>query len=178
MRRHSYWPQLLRMLSRFVMTDMSPTTIVTFTSSIRSAFLQHVQENPNRRRVSQTEKQSIVEWLKNSHRRPLSQREFSRRNYVWKTFTWDERTQSLLAVGKREGEMPRAVVTEDLIADVVESTHEGNGHSGWDVTWEDVSAKYYGILRSDVIHLLKRCQTCALNPSKRPKGSAASIPRS
>ena len=157
------------------MNGTSSKPIVTFTASTKSAFLQHIHESPNNRRVSQTEKESIVEWLTNSHRRPSSQQEFSRRNYVWKTFAWDEMTQSLLANVKRHGEMPRAVVTEDSIADVVESVHEGNGHAGWDATWEDVSAKYYGIPRSDVIHLLKRCQTCACNPSKRPKGSAATI---
>jgi len=86
------------------------------------AFLQHALENPNNRRVSQTEKESIIEWLENSRKRPSSQQEFSRRNYVWKTFAWDEKTQSLLAVVKRDGEMLRAVVTEDLIADVVFSS--------------------------------------------------------
>jgi hypothetical protein len=34
---------------------------------------------------------------------------------------------------------------------------------------------YYGILRSDVIFLLKQCQICVSNPSKRPKGSAATM---
>jgi len=160
------------------MTGTSSTTIVTFTASTKFAFLQHVHENPNSRRVSQTEKESIVEWFKDSHKRPSSQQEFSRRNYVWRTFAWDENTKILLAAVKRDGMMPRAVVTEDLIADVVESVHEGNGHAGWDATWEDVSAKYYGIPRSDVIHLLKQCQTCALKPSKRPKGSAAITPSS
>lgn len=60
-----------------------------------------------------------------------------------------------------------------MIADVVDFVHNGNGHAGWDATWKDVSNLYYGILRSDVIFLLKRCQICASNPSKRPKGSAA-----
>ncbi len=60
-----------------------------------------------------------------------------------------------------------------MIADVVDFVHKGNGHAGWDATWKDVSNLYYGILRSDVIFLLKRCQICASNPSKRPKGSAA-----
>jgi hypothetical protein len=32
-----------------------------------------------------------------------------------------------------------------------------------------VSSAYYGILRSDVIFLLKRWRVCARNPSKRAK---------
>ncbi len=43
------------------------------------------------------------------------------------------------------------------------------------MTWKDVSTSYYGILRSDVIFLVKQCQVCAKNPSKRPKGSAATM---
>ena len=166
------------MLLSTVMTETSSKAIVTFTAGTKSAFLQHVHENPNIRRVSQTEKESIIEWLKNPDKRPLSQKEFSRRNYVWKTFAWDVKTQSLLAIAKKDGKMARAVVTAELIANVVESVHEGNGHAGWDATWEDVSAKYYGIPRSDVIQLLKQCQTCASNPSKRPKGSTVTTPRS
>lgn len=67
------------------------------------------------------------------------------------------------------------VVTEDMIVDVVESVHEGNSHVGWDVTWKAVSTSYYGIPRSDLIFLLKRCQICAQTPSKRPKGSATNV---
>ncbi len=65
-----------------------------------------------------------------------------------------------------------------MIADVVELVHKENGHAGWDATWKDVSSSYYGILRSDVIFLLKRCQICAENPRKRPKGSTATMPNS
>ncbi|KAK1140902.1 hypothetical protein N8T08_009775 [Aspergillus melleus] len=67
----------------------------------------------------------------------------------------------------------RVVITEDSIPAVVEAAHEHNGHAGWDGTWRDISTSYYGILRSDVIFLLRRCQICAHNPSKRPKSSIA-----
>jgi hypothetical protein len=60
-----------------------------------------------------------------------------------------------------------------MIADVVETIHENNGHAGWDTTWKDVSNSYYGILRSDIIFLLKRCEICSKNPLKRPKGAPA-----
>ena len=61
-----------------------------------------------------------------------------------------------------------------MIAETVEMVHKENNHAGWDATWKDVSTSYYGILRSDVIFLLKQCQSphCTQNPSKRPKGSA------
>lgn len=73
------------------------------------------------------------------------------------------------------GDNYRIVVTDDTIADVVEFVHQAKGHAGWDVTWKDISASYYGILRMDVIFLLKRCPICANDPSKRPKSSKATV---
>ena len=151
----------------------SSNNLVTFTPGIKAAFLQYLREHPTNRRITQTDRDILIEWLTNPHKRPSSQKEFSRRHYIWKTFTWDEKTQNLFAVAKKDEEKDRTVVTEDAIADVVEFVHESNKHGGWDATWKDISSSYYGILRSDVIRLLKQCQTCALNPSKRPKGSAA-----
>ncbi|KUL81567.1 hypothetical protein ZTR_09940 [Talaromyces verruculosus] len=144
-------------------------TLVTFSTDTKVSFKQYLSENSNNRRVSREERENIIQWLTNPHKRPLSQSEFSRRNYVRKTFTWEEATQLLVAVPKAEGGEKRIVVTEDMIADIVEFVHENNGHAGWDYTWRDVSRSYYGILRSDVIHLLKQCEICAHNPSKRPK---------
>jgi hypothetical protein len=160
------------------MTSASSNDAVTFTLSTREAFLQHLRGNPNNRRVSQSDKEILIEWLTNPHKRPSSQEEFSRRNYVRKTFAWDEKSQTLLAAAKKDGGEKRTVITTDMIADVVEIVHRDSGdegHGGWDATWEDVSTSYYGILRSDVIFLVKQCQFCAENPSKRPKGSATTM---
>lgn len=82
--------------------------------------------------------------------------------------------QKLFARTKSE-EKNHLVVTENQIADVVELVHESNKHGGWDATWRDINSSYHGILRSDVIHLPKQCQICALNASKRPKGYAAAM---
>lgn len=65
------------------------------------------------------------------------------------------------------------MANKDAIADLVESVHESNKHGGLDATRKDISSSYFGILRSDVIRLSEQCQTCALDPCKRPKGSAA-----
>lgn len=157
------------------MMSASSSDLVTLTSSTKAAFLQYLRDNPNNRRVSQTDKEILIDWLTNPHKRPASQKEFSRRNYVWKTFAWDETTRNLVAAAKTNEDKNRMVVTDDMIADVVEFVHEGNGHGGWDATWKDVSTSYYGILRSDVIFLLRQCQICAANPSKRPKDSAATM---
>ncbi|EED17210.1 hypothetical protein TSTA_022640 [Talaromyces stipitatus ATCC 10500] len=142
---------------------------VTFANDTKESFLRYLSESPNNRRVSCEERENIIQWLTNPHKRPSSQSEFSRRNYVRKTFTWEEATQLLVACPKTEGGEKRVVVTEDMIADIVEYVHENNGHAGWDYTWRDISRSYYGILRSDVIRLLKQCEICAHNPSKRPK---------
>jgi hypothetical protein len=160
------------------MTGVSLIDSVTFTLGTRVAFLQHLRENPNNRRVSQSEKEILIEWLTNPYKRPSSQEEFSRRNYVRKTFAWDEKSQTLLAIAKEGKGKNRTVITADMIADVVETVHEDSGdqgHAGWDTTWKEVSTSYYGILRSDVIFLVKQCQVCAENPRKRPKGSAAAM---
>ncbi|KAH0537650.1 hypothetical protein FGG08_005563 [Glutinoglossum americanum] len=158
------------------MTGPTSNNVVIFSLSTRTAFSNHVRENPNNRRVSQADREIMIEWLTNPSKRPSSQKQFSRRNYVRKAFVWDESTQSLLAVGKTSEDKRRKVVTENVIVDVVESVHERNNHLGWDATWKDVSTSYYGILRSDVIFLLKQCRVCAQDPSKRPKGSTASEP--
>ncbi|MCJ1307666.1 hypothetical protein MMC25_001314 [Agyrium rufum] len=153
------------------MTSIPLEIPATFSSRTKIAFLQYLQDNPNSRRVSRSEKQELINWLIDPNVRPSSQKEFSRRHYVRKTFTWDERSQSLQTVARKDGEIARTLVTDDIIADTVEFVHKENGHAGWDTTWKDVSGSYYGVLRADVIYLLKRCQTCAGNPRKRPKGA-------
>ncbi|KIY01702.1 uncharacterized protein Z520_01840 [Fonsecaea multimorphosa CBS 102226] len=157
------------------MNCASQNAPATFSGSTKNAFLQHLRETPNRRRVSQSDRIALIEWLTNPYKRPASQEESSRRNYAQKTFSWDNETQSLLAVAKNRGDHARTVITTDMIADTVERVHENNGHAGWDATWKDVSNSYYGILRSDVIFLLKQCQLCSKDPSKRPKGSARTV---
>lgn len=142
----------------------------TASAATHAAFSLYLQSHPNKRRVTQNERDELVGWLANHHAPPSSQKEFSRRNYVRKTFTWDSDSQTLAAIPKNGGGT-RKVITEDCIIDVVELVHASNGHAGWDATWRDVSQSYYGIMRADVIFLLKRCETCESNPRKRPKGS-------
>lgn len=144
---------------------------VTFSHATKEALLQCLRDYPSNRRVSSKERQSLIEWLTNPRKHPSSQQEFSRRNYVRKTFAWNEDTKDLFVFAKNEKRKDRIVVTEDMIPDVVESVHELNGHAGWDATWKDISSSYHGILRSDVIFLLKRCQVCAHDPCKRSKTS-------
>jgi hypothetical protein len=155
------------------MTGVYSNDTSIFSSSTKTGFLSYVRENPSNRRVSKRDREIIIEWLTNPAKRPSSQKEFSKRNYVRKTFEWDENTQSLLAIGKTGEDKRRMVVTDNLIVDVVESAHVQNGHLGWDATWRDVSTSFYGVLRSDVIFLLKECQLCTQDPRKRPKGASS-----
>lgn len=143
-----------------------------FSAGTKAAFLQYLRDNPNSRRVSESEKEALVNWLTKPGAQPSSQKDFSRRNYVRRTFTWDSNTGSLLAIAKKGGQTHRHVIIEDMILETVEMAHRDNGHAGWDATWKDISNSYYGILRSDVIFLLKQCRVCASNPRKRPKDSA------
>merc|ERR1712093_887091 len=58
-------------------------------------------------------KEILIEWLTNPNKRPLSQEEFSRRNYVRKTFAWNEESQTLRAVAKKGESKDRTVITTD-----------------------------------------------------------------
>jgi hypothetical protein len=176
------------------MASDSSNSSVIFTRSTERAFARHLLKNMNKRRVSQRDKEIIIEWLTKPDKQPSSQKEFSRRNYVQNTFNWDEKSkykggrgqtlsaaakkgkgkkgQTPLAAAKKDKDKNRTVITTERIADIVEIVHRESGHGSWDRTWEDVSTSCYGILRSDVNFLVQRCQVCAGNPSKRPKGSA------
>ncbi|PHH65758.1 hypothetical protein CDD81_1485 [Ophiocordyceps australis] len=141
-----------------------------FVPDVRLAFAKYLRDYPNRRRVSEADKSSLIKWLVNTKTSPASQRESSRRHYVRKKFAWNHETKALEALAKGKSEKPRKVVIQAEIVDVIENVHGANGHAGWDATWKDVSGAYYGILRADVIFLLKRCHVCANNPRKRSKG--------
>ncbi|KAI3328111.1 hypothetical protein HD806DRAFT_350487 [Xylariaceae sp. AK1471] len=150
----------------------------TFKSLTQASFGQYLEDHPNNRRVTSSEKGNILSWLKDFSRHPSSQKEFNRRNYVQKTFSWDGNTHNLIAVARSSKEKDRIVVTEDMILPIVELVHMENDHAGWDATWKILSNTYYGILRSDMIYILKRCEKCSRNPTRRPKRAAARIARS
>ena len=149
------------------MTD--PTAKAPFSPNTRTEFQQHIIENPSNRRVSPSERDQFVQWLTVDVTRPSSQKEFSRRNYVQRSFTWDNTTGDIRTSTGSDDERNRLLVTDDCIVDVVESVHINNQHAGWDATWNDIRQTYYGILRADVIFLLRRCMVCAEDPRKRPK---------
>ena len=153
------------------MTEPCSYRLATFSASTKEIFLQQISDKPNKHHLNEIDQRLIIEWLTNPHKQPSSQKEYSRRNYVRKTFDWDEKTQNLFAIAKTNGGRNRLVITEEKMANVIEYVHESNSHAGWDTTWKDISDSYYGILRSDVILLLKTCQICAMNPCKRPKSS-------
>ncbi|KAI0105556.1 hypothetical protein GGR51DRAFT_192914 [Nemania sp. FL0031] len=153
--------------------DIPALSVDPFGSNIRAEFYHHLQATPSDRRIGLNDKAKLITWLTDPNTHPTSQKEFSRRNYVRKNFIWDDARQELLAIPKQGGEQERVVITENLIVDVVWSIHTRNGHAGWDTTWRDVSRSYYGILRTDVIFLLQRCDICARDPRKRPKGTSA-----
>ena len=141
----------------------------SFSPSVRDAFIQHIQNTPNNRRMPRTESTRIIQWLTDPASKPTSQQQSSRRNYIRKRFLWDSARAKLLALVKGSDTDYKEVVTEDRIVDVVESIHVNNGHGGWDATWNDTAKAYYGILRVDVIFLVKQCRVCAQDPRKRPK---------
>ena len=130
------------------------------------AFLSHLSQSPNDRRVTKAKEADIISWLTDLERRPSSQKESNRRNYVRKTFSYDGESDLLLC---EDQSGTRKVVTEDAIFDVVNAVHQELGHTGWDATWKALNGAYYGILRVDMIFILKHCPTCATDASKHSK---------
>ncbi|KAL7793822.1 hypothetical protein V8C37DRAFT_377467 [Trichoderma ceciliae] len=143
---------------------------------IQNDFAKYIRETPNKKHISIEEKFRLIQWLINPLAKPLCQKDYSRRNYAQKTYKWDEGRQILWAVAKNGQGMDRMVITEDEILQVVEKVHMTREHGGWDATWEEVSRQYCGIVRSDIIFLLKRCKVCLSNPRKRSKGSQPPAP--
>jgi len=148
-----------------------------FSSSpeIKYDFTQYINETPNKKHISPEDKASLVEWLSNPTAKPMCQKDYSRRNYAQKTYKLDATHGTLWEIAKNGKVMDRMVITEDKILKVVEQVHMVE-HGGWDATWEQVSRQYCGIVRSDVIFLLKRCEFCQSDPRKRAKGSQAPAP--
>jgi hypothetical protein len=141
-----------------------------FNQETINAFDEYLNSHPNNRRVTPDDYADIVSWLTDPNRHPADQEEHSRRHYVKRTFSYDQSTSILFSFGPSK-DLPRPVVGVNKIAHHVQYIHVSIGHLGWDATWRQVSASCYGILRADVIFLLKRCLVCAGNPRKRPKGS-------
>ena len=117
---------------------------------------------------------SILGWLRDDARKPTSQKEFNRRNYVRKTFSLDPQTHTLVTSASSR-KKSRIVVPDDMILRTVGLIHVKSNHAGWDATWKRISDGYYGILRSDMIFLLKRCEYCSRHPNRRPKYKSASL---
>ncbi|KAM0481930.1 hypothetical protein ACHAPX_003264 [Trichoderma viride] len=162
---------------------------------VQREFRHYLDENRNKKHISAERKYSLIRWLCDDEAKPQSQSDYSLRNYATKTYKWDDDNHILWSIGKSEKpEKPakngkgkkswgrkvsrsakcqdRAVVTEDEILNVVEQIHMSNDHGGWDATWDEVSTKYCGIVRSDVIFLLKRCYICTIKPRKQSRRNA------
>lgn len=165
---------------------------------VQREFRHYLEKNTNKKHISAERKHSLIRWLSDTDAKPQSQSDYSLRNYAFKTYKWDDDTNILWGIGKSEKpEKPakngkgkkswvsgkrkanrsakcqdRVVVTEDEILNVVEQIHMSNDHGGWDATWDEVSSKYCGIVRSDVIFLLKRCYICTIKPRKQSRRNA------
>ncbi|EHK46952.1 uncharacterized protein TrAtP1_010435 [Trichoderma atroviride] len=164
---------------------------------VQREFREYLQENTNKKHISAERKHSLIRWLADKDAKPQTQSDYSLRNYAFKTYKWDGARHILWGIGKSEkpekpakngkGKKPwrsgkggkssrkfqdRVVVTEDEILNVVEKVHMSNDHGGWDATWDEVSSKYCGIVRSDVIFLLKRCYICTIKPRKQSRRNA------
>lgn len=143
--------------------------------------------------ISAEKREDLIRWLTDKVAKSKDQSHYSSRNWITTAYKWDSRRKLLLVggtneetikgkkkikrgkggknarVGRRSEYQDRIIVTEDEILDIVEKIHMSNGHKGWDATWNEVSRKYVGIMRADVIFLLRRCYICSLNPRKNPR---------
>ncbi|KAL7805883.1 hypothetical protein V8C26DRAFT_417234 [Trichoderma gracile] len=153
-------------------TELHPYYPFSRCPKVREDFQEYLRSRPNKKHISREEKFKLVAWLADPNVRPKCQKDYSRRNYAQKTYRWDENTQELFAMAKNDRSGDRIVITEDEILSVVEKVHTAN-HGGWDATWDCVSRTYCGIVRSDIIFLVKRCGVCQIDPRKRAKGVPA-----
>lgn len=148
-------------------------TTVIFGTDTKTHLLHRIRSNPNSRLISLEDRQAIIDWLIDNGKCPSNQKEFSRRNYVRKITDWDEETQILWTKGESQDQR-RLVATEESISGVIEAIRIQDCHQGWDTTWKDVSSKYYGVLRAELILLLKHCRVCAQDPKTQPKHGRSS----
>ncbi|KAL7921377.1 hypothetical protein ACQKWADRAFT_313962 [Trichoderma austrokoningii] len=169
-------------------------------AKVQGEFKEYLREYTNKKHISEERKKNLIRWLDDTLPKPQNQPEYSLRNYTCKTYRWDKETRILWGIGKPEklekptksgrrkggwkgkgeienesqdGQLPdRLVVTKDEILGVVEKIHMANQHGGVDATWNEISSKYCGIVRTDVIFLLKRCYICDLMPRKGARRTA------
>ncbi|TFB01830.1 hypothetical protein CCMA1212_006527 [Trichoderma ghanense] len=153
-------------------TELHPYYPFSRCPRVREEFKEYLKATPNKKHISQEEKYKLVAWLADPNAKPTCQKDYSRRNYAQKTYRWDENRQELWAIAKNDKGKDRIVITEDEILQVVEKVHTTN-HGGWDATWDRVNQKYCGIVRSDIIFLVKRCGLCQSDPRKKAKGLQA-----
>ena len=149
-----------------------------FLAEDRYAFEAYLANAPSSRRVTIADKTTWTQWLTSGDGKSLTQTEHNRRHYVRKAFALDPDDGAIYTRPRSESDCQRRVVTVDQIAAVIEMVHAQSGHRGWDATWQEISRSYYGILRDDVIFLLKRCHVCAKDPRKRPKAMSERSPKS
>lgn len=143
--------------------------VPSFTSETHERFRAYLNSNPSTRRIDSSERLDIIAWLRDEDRRPSSQKDQSRRNYVRKTFACNKSDGMLRTQMKGSDQLEKIVVLQDDIIGVVQDIHEEINHAGWDATWSTLSSRYHGILRNDVIFLLRECQVCKHDPRKRQK---------
>ncbi|KAL7813592.1 hypothetical protein V8C44DRAFT_357401 [Trichoderma aethiopicum] len=153
-------------------TELHPYYPFSRCPRVREEFKEYLKSTPNKKHISREEKFKLVAWLADPNAKPTCQKDYSRRNYAQKTYRWDENRQELWAIAKKDKGKDRIVITVDEILQVVETVHTMN-HGGWDATWDRVNQKYCGIVRSDIIFLVKRCGLCQVDPRKRAKGVQA-----
>ncbi|KAL6862245.1 hypothetical protein J3F83DRAFT_767398 [Trichoderma novae-zelandiae] len=142
---------------------------------VREEFREYINSTPNKKHISREEKEKLVAWLNDPNAKPTCQKDYSRRNYAQKTYRWDESRHQLWAMAKNGKGKDRMVITVDEILQVVEQIHMID-HAGWDATWDRVNRDFCGIVRSDIIFLVKRCGLCQSDPRKRAKGGQAQAP--
>ena len=69
----------------------------------------------------------------------------------------------------------RLVIMESSILDIIQEEHCRVGHSGVHGTWAGISKSFYGIIRTEVMWLLKRCQVCIRQAQNRSRGPLVPI---
>ena len=140
------------------------------------------REDSSRERLDNKEIQQFIRWLndepswesginyddKKQRKADMKKRSWVKENfYVSGNILWRK-------ADKKHPE-PRKVLAYTELADVIIETHVRLGHAGHNPTCAAVLKDYYGLVRDEIIELLRRCEICSRKHASKSKAPLINI---
>ena len=144
--------------------------IPAFNEATRTAFAAYLEVNEHRYQITDSTYEQYITYLTNALYEPSSRADQAKRAFVKTSFQMDEGGYALQACATERHKQARLVIMQSSIFDIIQEEHCRIGHAGVHPTWAAVSQGYYGIIRTEIIWLLKRCQICIRRARNRSRG--------